>query len=117
MTLNQLQKWTPLNEAAQSGDVDKVRELLKGGKYDVNCTARAGWTPLHEAAAMGHMGVLRVLISEFEANVNAYTNYGSTPFDLAVSNYREDVALALMIATQMVAHHTYTLHARKVGLA
>ena len=89
-------QWTPLHGAAQSGDVDKVRELLEGGKYDVNTVDMFGWTPLHVATRRGHSGVVRVLISEFKANTNACTDYGSTPFDMAIKCNREEVALALI---------------------
>ena len=47
MFIYTMEKWTPLHTAAQSGDVDKVRELLEGGKYDVNCVDWDERTPLH----------------------------------------------------------------------
>ena len=78
-------EWTPLHTAAQSGDVDKVRELLEGGKYDVNCVIGFGWTSLHCAAYGGHVGVVRVLISEFKAEVDPHTDSGVTPLHFAAS--------------------------------
>ena len=98
MADNRQGEWTPLHGAAVRGDVDKVRELLEGGKYDVNCVDEIGWTPLHEAAFRGHLGVVRVLVSEFRADVNARSNAGSTPFNSAMySDYmNEEVAVALM---------------------
>ena len=72
-----------LHEAVKSGDVDKVRELLEGGKCNVNCVVGLGWTPLHEAAYCGHLGVVRVLISEFKAEVDACTGNGETPLHQA----------------------------------
>ena len=76
---------TPLHEAASSGDVDKVRDLLEGGKYDVNCVDGLGYTPLHWAADRGHLGVVRVLTSEFKADVNAHDNLGETPLHMAAN--------------------------------
>ena len=76
---------TPLHEAAKSGDVDKVRKLSEGGRYNVDCVDRNGWRPLHEAASRGHVDVVRVLVSEFSANVNARTDSGDTPLHLAAS--------------------------------
>ena len=36
-----------LFKATQSGDVEKVREVLECGKCNVNCTTdSSGWTPL-----------------------------------------------------------------------
>ena len=85
MFIYTMEKWTPLHTAAQSGDVDKVRELLEGGKYDVNCVDEYGWTPLHEAASEGHLGVVRLLISEFKADVNIHNKSGLTPLHWAAS--------------------------------
>ncbi len=63
---------TPLHEAAESGKADEVRDLLRQGKYDVNCTEcdLDKQTPLHVASSKGHLAVVRVLISEFMADPN-----------------------------------------------
>ena len=66
-----------LHLAAESGDVDKVRKLLEGGRYDVDCVDKSGHTPLHRAASEGHLDVVKLLISEFKADVNAHTNSNS----------------------------------------
>ena len=76
--------WIPLHKPALSGDVDKVRELLEGGKYDVNCVDWDERTPLHKAAYWGNLGVVRVLL-EFKADVNVHNNSGSTPLHGAAS--------------------------------
>ena len=67
-----------LHEAVESGDVDKVREMLEGGECDVNCINRHGQSLLHVAAAKGHFGMVRLLISDFEADVNTHTDGGKT---------------------------------------
>ena len=87
---------TPLHAAARSGDVDKVRELLEGGEYDVNCFDVGGWTPLHMAAYYGHLGMVKVLISEFKANVNACTDSGETPLHQAALNGHSGVVRVLV---------------------
>ena len=79
MALDSKKTSTPLHTAAQSGDVDKVRELLDGNRYNVNCVDWLGRTPVHEAASRGHTGVVRVLLSEFKADVNACAYSGATP--------------------------------------
>ena len=48
--------------------MDKARELLKHGRYDVNCRDDIGWTQLHEACSGGHVDMARMLISEFQAD-------------------------------------------------
>ena len=85
-----------LRGAAVSGDVDKVRELLEGGEYDINCVDEYGWTPLHEAAFRGHLGVVRVLVSEFQADVNVHNKVGETPLHLAAHRGHLGVVRVLM---------------------
>ena len=77
--------------------MDKVRKLLEGGKYDVNCIDSYGKTPLHEAANRGHLGVVKVLISEFKADVNAYSKSGETPLHMAASGGNLGVIRALIL--------------------
>ena len=115
MELDSQRQQTPFHEAARSGDVDKVGDLLEGGKYDVNCVTISGWTPFHMAAASGHLGVVRVLISEFKAEVNAGDNKGSTPIDKAISNNREEMALALVNEFQCDVKQGYIHTACKRG--
>ena len=38
---------TPLHDAAESGDLDKARELLETGKYNVNTEDSLHWGILH----------------------------------------------------------------------
>ena len=47
---------TALHVAVQSGDVEKVRELLASGRYDVNGVDKDGWTPLHHACVCEKWG-------------------------------------------------------------
>ena len=62
------------------GYVDKARELLKHGRYDVNCRGIAGWTPLHGACTCGHVDMVRMLISKFHADTTLQTVlFGDTP--------------------------------------
>ena len=85
----------PLHDAARSGDLDKARELLETGKYNVNNTIY-GRTPLHYACREGHLDMVRMLISEFKADVNIGNIFKSTPLGEAVEYGKEDVALALI---------------------
>ena len=90
-------EWYPLHEAAESGYVDKVRILLKGRKFDVDCVDWGLWTPLHRAAYRGHLGVVRVLISEFKADINACTRSCNTPLHFAASKGHLDVVRVLVL--------------------
>ena len=89
--------WTPLHDAAESGDLDKARELLETGKYNVNNTGgHYEDTPLHRACRWGHLDMVRMLISEFKADMNIVDNWHYTPLHEAAKYGKEDVALALI---------------------
>ena len=85
-----------LIKATQSGDVDKVREILECGKCTVNCTDFVGRTPLHWACQKGHVDVVRLLVSEFKADMTIQTSYGDTPLTLAAINKNDNVVHALL---------------------
>ena len=87
---------TPLHDAVYWGYVDDARELLKHGRYDVNCRDYLGRTPLHEACANGHVDMVRMLISEFQADTTLQDVWGDTPLHWAVFNRRGEVALTLI---------------------
>ena len=88
--------YTPLHSAAIMGDVDKARELLKHGRYDVNCRSALEQTPLHYACSGGHVDMVRMLISEFQADTTLQDKCGDTPLHWAASCGRGEVALTLI---------------------
>ena len=88
--------YTPLHDAAYRGDVDKARELLKQGRYDVNCRYGIGWTPLHCACTGDHVDMVRMLISEFQADTTLQDACGDTPLHKAAYWGRGEVALTLI---------------------
>lgn len=77
----------PLHEAAKSGDIEEVQELLAQG-IPVDSLNSEGATPLHWAAFKGHLEVAKLLISK-GAKVNALTKKGSTPLRLATTHKQE----------------------------
>ena len=89
-----------LFKATQSGDVEKVREILECGKCTVNCTDYSGWTPLHWACNKGHVDFVRVLVSEFKADKTIQTRFGNTPLMLAAINNHDNVVHALLPYSQ-----------------
>ena len=88
--------YTPLRSAAIRGDVDKARELLKHGRYDVNCRDETGWTPLHWACTNGDVDMVRMLISEFQADTTLQDRWGYTPLHEAADWGDGEVALTLI---------------------
>lgn len=85
----------PIADAAQRGDVDAVRTLVRSGA-DVNEAQGDGMTALHWAADRGDVELARVLLYA-GANPEAGTRIGRyTPLHLAARQGRHDVALLLM---------------------
>ena len=85
-----------LHDAAKSGDVQKVRKVLKCGKCSVDYIDSEKLTPLHWACIRGHLDVVRVLVSEFKADMTIPTPHGNTPLMLAAVNKRDNVVHALL---------------------
>ena len=51
-----------LSDAAQSGDLARLRALLDGNRSFVSMPDEEGYTPLHYAAYFGHVEVARYLV-------------------------------------------------------
>lgn len=72
---------TALMQAAKSGDIELVRDLLRRGA-SVEMTSQKGKTALHYAAANGHVEIVKLLI-EAGSDVNLRDNEWHTPLMLA----------------------------------
>ena len=72
---------TPLMEAAKTGDVEAVRDLVNRGA-DLEAKSEKGKTALHYAAANGHVAVVNTLL-ENGAVVDARDRDWRTPLMLA----------------------------------
>lgn len=68
---------TKLLEAAEEGDTDLVRSLIKQGA-DVNAKDALHYTPLHNAAQYGLAETCKLLLDN-GADVNAKSTHGDTP--------------------------------------
>lgn len=78
--LNQLNK--ELIIAAECGDIEKVKSLLKQGA-DVNFVDDYGNTPLIIASQKGRSKVVQLLLTKKEINVNLADKNGLTPIIIA----------------------------------
>ena len=87
---------SPLHDAARSGDMDRARELLEHGRYDVNCMDGKKWTPLHYACSGGYLDMIRMLISEFQADTALQHVGGHTPLQSAAYHGQVEAVLALI---------------------
>ena len=79
-----------LQDAAATGDLNKVRSLIKANAAAIHARD-AGTTALHEAARAGHLDVVKVLV-DAGANVNTRDISGLTPLKLAMGHRRLEVA-------------------------
>lgn len=88
-------EFTPLANAARSGDVAAVRTLCAGGA-DANArTGSNGWTPLLHAVHKNQSGTVAALLDS-GAVVDAASPNGTTPLMMAAGyGNREMVALLL----------------------
>ncbi len=87
----------PVADAAEQGDVEAVRDLLRAGT-DVNDTHGDGMTALHWAAEHGDAELAAILIYA-GANVEAGTRIGNyTPLHIASRHGHADVVTLLLKA-------------------
>lgn len=106
----------PLVDAASRGDVETVRELLRGGA-DVNETQGDGMTALHWAADRGDRELAEVLIYA-GSNLEAGTRIGHyTPLHIATRNGRADIVKALIQAKANVHAKTTNSGVMPIHLA
>ena len=82
-------------EAAENGDLEKVRALLEGNPDLVFSKGEYALTPLHWAAAKGHKDVAELLLAG-KADVNAKSIPGTTPLHCAALGGHKDVAELLL---------------------
>lgn len=83
-------------EAAQRGDAEALRAMLKAGE-DANSRDRYGQTAIMLAARHGHLEAVRVLI-QARADLNHTAKYGLSALMLAVINVHDDVMELLIEA-------------------
>jgi len=87
---------TPLMIAADNGNIELVRKLIKS-KANVNARNPMNWTPLMFATRNGHIGVVRELIKS-KAKTNIINKKGETAYDIAIRNDFDEIAHLLFNA-------------------
>ena len=83
-----------LLQAARAGHAETVRNLLAGGKADVNGRDERGNTPLIEAARAGHGDVVRALLVA-RADAEAKNDEGQTALSVASAGGHDGVVRLL----------------------
>jgi hypothetical protein len=101
VNVKDVNKDTPLHDAAYYGHIEITRLLLQNGA-ELNVRNNHGWTPLHYAAFQGHVDILHFLV-ENGADLEAQSNdgeralhwaayYGHLPFiQELISRYHVDI--------------------------
>ena len=84
-----------IHDAAEQGDVGKVKTLLKGNPDLVFGKDDRGDTALHWAALNGHKDVVELLLAN-KAELDAKNNSGDTPLHWAAQEGHKDVAELLL---------------------
>ena len=74
----------PIHEAAEVGDLEQVKALLKAWPELLEAENEKGLTPLHAAAANARKDVAEALLAR-RANVRARTRYAWTPLHFAAT--------------------------------
>lgn len=85
---------TRLHNAAEYGDIDKVKELITNG-VNIDIEDDVLTTPLHLAARNGHSQMATLLIRN-KADINAQNLLGVTPLHLAAGNGHVNVVNILI---------------------
>jgi ankyrin repeat protein len=93
-----------LHNAVQSGDMERVKELLSAGE-DVNDTNGSGATPLHIAAWEDFTGKMATELLDHGADHSIEVK-GQTPLDIAFSRgNRNTVELLIKKGAFANIHH------------
>ena len=85
-----------ITEAAASGDIAAVRDLLTAEPVLVHSHSYEGWTPLHLAAHYGHSQVVEMLLAHgADVHARATNDLGSSPLLWAIMG--QDVAAVTLL--------------------
>jgi ankyrin repeat protein len=81
----------PLHMAAQTGEIEKLKELLQKYPQLVDTRDEDGRTPLHLAALRGNKEIVQLLFNK-DVNIDARDIDGFTPMQLAARNGHDSLA-------------------------
>ncbi|KAL1516026.1 hypothetical protein AB1Y20_002639 [Prymnesium parvum] len=100
-----------LCQAAASGDLELLRELVHVHGNNVDDGDYDRRTPLHLAASEGFVDVVKFLVDELGAAVSPFDRWGGTPIDNAASGGYEQIVQFL---SERGARHGHTKRASNV---
>mmetsp|Transcript_21715 Transcript_21715/g.38366 ORF Transcript_21715/g.38366 Transcript_21715/m.38366 type:complete len:222 (+) Transcript_21715:309-974(+) len=82
-------------QAAGSGEINAVAELMRSKDADVNTRGKNGWTLLHFASKSGQYELCQLLL-DGGADVKAHDKSGSTPLHYAAAEGRSEICKLLI---------------------
>ncbi|MBU4334196.1 MAG: ankyrin repeat domain-containing protein, partial [Candidatus Omnitrophica bacterium] len=85
-----------IHEAAKSGDVVKLRELLDNDPSLLTTKDEIGKSPLHWAAGKNQLEIIKVLLDEYNIDVNIRNANNGTPLHVAASQANPKAAIILI---------------------
>lgn len=88
-------------KAAEKGNMEQVKTLLKQDPNLINVRDGFGCTPLHSACSGGHIEVVKLLLSQ-GAKVDAMAEDRSTPFSRAVGSVHANKEVVKLLLSQGV---------------
>jgi uncharacterized protein len=84
-------------EAAASGNLARIKELLEDNRDLVNTFSEDGFTPLGLAAFFGHLEIVRYLLSiNADVNIRANNNFRVMPLHSAVASKNYEIVKLLL---------------------
>jgi ankyrin repeat protein/beta-lactamase regulating signal transducer with metallopeptidase domain len=92
--LELLRPGDPIHDTAKTGDLAKVKAMLKDNPDLISSKDSEGKTPLHVAALMGRKSVAELLLAK-GSDVNAKNNNGETPLHVAAMEGYKDLVEVL----------------------
>lgn len=105
---------TPVLNAAEQGDLERVKQLLNQG-HSINerdPMVKFGWTPLMAAIYQGHTNVVHYLITA-GADLNLHDNTGETPLMWAIAHGDE----GLNMVQDLIVHGADLSATNKMGVS
>ncbi|PVD38514.1 hypothetical protein C0Q70_01129 [Pomacea canaliculata] len=82
----QLLSGPTVHDAARSGDLHRIQELLEKFPEMKDFKDESGWTPLHLASANGHVDIIKWLTSSSHDDLDVETPTGYTSIHVAAMN-------------------------------
>lgn len=96
---------TDIHDAAESGQLEQLRDFLQDPGTDINATDDLGWTPLMWAAWEGRKEIVELLL-QAGADITATDNGGDTALTLAEK--QDQSRIVTLIEEYLITNQRFT---------